>query len=121
MNEVVTTIATARAGRHTAFLPEHLRTRHWESTMTAMLSINARLGWPSAGILIQSAQAFHQLSPFQGATEVLFVQTDAGHGLDGPLQDRQGESFGHDLENDRAVFELAPQAGQGCGQNASVI
>ncbi|NBT26559.1 MAG: hypothetical protein EBT09_08425, partial [Actinobacteria bacterium] len=76
MNEVVTTIATARAGRHTAFLPEHLRTRHWESTMTAMLSINARLGWPSAGwkigaasLEVQRAEGMPGASPGQLARD----------------------------------------------------
>ncbi|NBQ63694.1 MAG: hypothetical protein EBU40_15595, partial [Proteobacteria bacterium] len=76
MNEVVSTIATARAGRHSAFLPEHLRTRHWESTMTAMLSINARLGWPSAGwkigaasLEVQRAEGMPGASPGQLARD----------------------------------------------------
>ena len=55
MEEVVTIVAGARARRHGATLPERLQTRHWDSTMTAMLTINARLGWPSAGWKIGAA------------------------------------------------------------------
>ena len=55
MDEVVGIIGAARAGRHGAALPDRLRTRHWDSTMAAMLAINARLGWPSAGWKIGAA------------------------------------------------------------------
>ncbi len=55
LEEVVTIVAAARARRHGATLPERLKTRHWDSTMTAMLAINARLGWPSAGWKIGAA------------------------------------------------------------------
>jgi 2-keto-4-pentenoate hydratase len=55
MDEVVGIVAAARAGRHGATLPDRLKTRHWESTMTAMMRINDRLAWPSAGWKIGAA------------------------------------------------------------------
>lgn len=55
IDEVVTIIARGRIERHTVALPEHLRTRHWETVMRVMERLNQRLGWPTAGWKIGAA------------------------------------------------------------------
>src|SRR5260221_5272729 len=55
MDEVVQIIASARREHRTTFLPERLRTRHWDSILNTMERINAELAWPSAGWKIGAA------------------------------------------------------------------
>jgi len=55
MDEVVQIIASARREHRTTFLPERLRTRHWDSILNTMIRINDELAWPSAGWKIGAA------------------------------------------------------------------
>jgi 2-keto-4-pentenoate hydratase len=55
MEEVVEIISRARLEHRMAFLPERLRTRHWDSIMQVMALTNDRIGWPSAGWKIGAA------------------------------------------------------------------
>jgi 2-keto-4-pentenoate hydratase len=55
MDEVVQIIASARREHRTTFLPERLRTRHWDSILNTMERINTELAWPSAGWKIGAA------------------------------------------------------------------
>ena len=54
-DEVVQIIAAARREHRTTFLPEWLRTRHWDSILNTMERINTELAWPSAGWKIGAA------------------------------------------------------------------
>jgi len=55
LEQAVQIIARGRAERHTVFMPEHLRTRHWDSVMAVLEGVNARLAWPAAGWKIGAA------------------------------------------------------------------
>jgi 2-keto-4-pentenoate hydratase len=55
IDEVVAIIADGRLGRHSVVLPEHLKTRHWDTVMTVMERLNLRLDWPSGGWKIGAA------------------------------------------------------------------
>jgi 2-keto-4-pentenoate hydratase len=55
LEEVVEIIARGRIEHRSAFLPERLRTRNWESVMAVMEAVNEKLGWPSAGWKIGAA------------------------------------------------------------------
>ena len=72
IDEVVDLIAKARLGHTSAKLPERLWTRHWDSIMTVVLRVNARIGWEPAGWKIGAA-----------STEV-----QAAEGLPGPAPGR---------------------------------
>ena len=55
LEEVVDIIARGRIERRSAFLPERLKTRNWESVMAVMERVNEKLAWPSAGWKIGAA------------------------------------------------------------------
>jgi 2-keto-4-pentenoate hydratase len=55
MEEVIHIIASARAERRSAYLPERLHTRHWDSMMAVLEGVNARLDWPAAGWKVGAA------------------------------------------------------------------
>src|SRR3990172_7606486 len=55
LEEVVDIIARGRIERRSAFLPERLKTRNWESVMAVMERVNEKLTWPSAGWKIGAA------------------------------------------------------------------
>jgi 2-keto-4-pentenoate hydratase len=55
LEQVVEIIARGRLERHTVSLPEHLKTRNWDSVMAVMERLNERLAWPSAGWKIGAA------------------------------------------------------------------
>jgi 2-keto-4-pentenoate hydratase len=62
IDEVVEIIARGRLERRSAFLPEPLRTRDWESVMAVMLRLVDRLAWPAAGWKIGGAAREVQLA-----------------------------------------------------------
>jgi 2-keto-4-pentenoate hydratase len=55
LEQVVEIIARGRIEHRSAFLPERLRTRNWESVMAVMERVNEKLAWPSAGWKIGAA------------------------------------------------------------------
>jgi 2-keto-4-pentenoate hydratase len=55
LEEVVEIIARGRIEHRSAFLPERLKTRNWESVMAVMERVNEKLAWPSAGWKIGAA------------------------------------------------------------------
>jgi 2-keto-4-pentenoate hydratase len=55
LREIVELVAAARAGRRSAWLPERLRTRHWDSIMAVVFALDERLGWEPAGWKIGAA------------------------------------------------------------------
>jgi 2-keto-4-pentenoate hydratase len=55
LEAVVDIIARGRIEHRSAFLPERLRTRNWDSIMAVMEGVNEKLGWPSAGWKIGAA------------------------------------------------------------------
>lgn len=55
LEEVVEIIARGRLEHHTVTLPEHLKTRHWDTVMAVMERLNERVGWPAAGWKIGAA------------------------------------------------------------------
>jgi 2-keto-4-pentenoate hydratase len=55
LEEVAEIIARGRIEHRTAFLPDRLKTRNWESVMAVMERVNEKLAWPSAGWKIGAA------------------------------------------------------------------
>ncbi len=72
IEEIVELVAKARLAHTSAMLPERLWTRHWDSVMTVVLRLNARLGWEPAGWKIGAASA----------------EVQAAEGLPGPAPGR---------------------------------
>src|SRR5215831_7621278 len=68
------------------------------------------LGWAAARAPRHPSRALHQPLAFDETAEVLLVQADAGDGLHGPLELQERELRRHQLEDDRPVLHLAPQA-----------
>ena len=46
---------------------------------------------------------------------------DPGNRLNGSLQFKQSKGIQHELENNRAIFEFAPETPHGSGQNPPMI
>src|SRR5215213_5982176 len=55
LEEVAEIVTRGRVEHRTVALPEHLKTRHWDSIMAVMLRVNEKLGWASAGWKIGAA------------------------------------------------------------------
>jgi 2-keto-4-pentenoate hydratase len=55
VDEVVECVAQGRLGHRSVTLPERLWTRHWDSLMTVVFRLEARLGWSPAGWKIGAA------------------------------------------------------------------
>jgi 2-keto-4-pentenoate hydratase len=57
VDEVVELVAQGRLEHRSVKLPERLWTRHWDSLMTIVFRLDARLGWAPAGWKIGAASA----------------------------------------------------------------
>ena len=79
-----------------------------------------QLGRTAAGLDVL-AGAFDEAGVFDQAAEVLLVEAHAGEGFDHPLELEQGEGGRQELEDDRAVLELAAQPAEGGGEDAPVV
>ena len=92
------------------------------SAILELLTAEAeKLGGPTAGFYIIAPKSLCQPGPVQYPPEVLFVQLDAGDGLNRPLQFGQGKGGGGQFEHHGAIFQLASQTSQTCGEDSAVI
>src|SRR5260221_2632230 len=79
------------------------------------------LGGPAAGRRRHAAGLFDQPLLIDQPAEVLLVKTLSGERFDGTLELKQREGWRHQLEDDRAIFDLRPQPGKAGGEDAAMI
>ena len=78
-------------------------------------------GGPPAGLLDRLFRPRNKPRLLDASAEILLVELKADNRLDRSLKGQKGECRRHELENNRAVFELAPEATDRGSQYAAVV
>ena len=68
------------------------------------------LSWTTAGPRLPRTGRLHEPTAVDQTPKILFVQADSGESLNSSLQLQQSEAFGDQLEDHRAIGQLATQA-----------
>src|SRR5579864_5245027 len=79
------------------------------------------LGGPPAAFRRDLPGFLDQALLLDEAAEILLMELEAGEGLDRALQPQEREAFRHQLEDDRAIFDLGPQPCDRGREDAAMI